>query len=275
MKTFTHDKEYEVQINGEWVKLPILVTKKSGACTQSLDTISRQFIAMLTHTDKVFMMRVDLHMRHYTPNNKDLSNLAEDFKSQIRTEYKRKAKTTNRRKTKGQRKVNYDIKHIGMMWCREYEKAEDKRQHYHLFLLFDAHVVDNVWTVSKVIKRMISSTARYHIFASHWVSNTTLTIKRDDLFNLQRAFRWASYLAKERGKGYRDKTANDFSGSRIPINTDKLHLVMPQLNRPELELTLCDPMPTKPKAKPLTKRTTTRRCTKAVNDTQLDLFAVA
>lgn len=271
MKKYIYaDEKYRVILNGVEFELPVNATMKSGVCVQALDSMFGQYMAMLTHYDKVAMIRTDIKMHDYTGKNTELSNFIDDFKDEVRRVYKAKAKKLNSKKKKGERKVNYDLKNIGVMWCREYEKAENKNQHYHLVLLFDGHVVQSVWTISQIIKRMNNSLARYHIFKSHRMANKVQMIERDNPESFNDAFYWASYIAKERGKGYRDKTANDYSVSRIKPNMDKIELVARRFNRPIFELTLCEPK--QPQIKRLTKRTTTRRCTKAVNDAQLDLF---
>lgn len=85
-----------------------------------------------------------------------------------------------------------------------------------------------------------------------------------------------SYLAKERTKGkHKGVYSNNYSGSEIKPNSEKVPLVMPQFNREVLELTMCEPIitATKKQVKRLSKRNfTSKRHHKAVNDAQLDLF---
>ena len=279
MKKYTYGKQHEVLLHGETLALPINTTDKSGCCVQMLDKTFEQMIVMLSHYSKVSMIRIDLKMKNYTGNNADLSNFIDEFKDQIQVEYKKKEKAINKKRVaQGKPKISYDIKRIGYVWGREYEKAENKNQHYHLHLLFDGHIVQSVWTISQIAKRMISSLSRYHIFGKHSHVNEVKILTRDDLESFADAFKWASYPTKERGKGYRDKTANDYSTSRIKPNMDKMHLVFPQLiqrkidDRPEFELTMCEqpqPRPTKPKPHRIT---TNRVKQQAVNDAQLDLF---
>ena len=102
-----------------------------------------------------------------------------------------------------------------------------------------------------------------------------IMVKRGDATAFSEVVYRNSYLAKERTKLHgKGKTANNYSASRIKPNSEKLPLVMPKFNRPVLELTMCEPIitATKKQVKRLSKRTTSKRHHKAVNDAQLDLF---
>ena len=48
-------------------------------------------------------------------------------------------------------------------------------------MLFDGHIVQSVWTISQIAKRMISSLSRYHIFGKHSHVNEVKILTRDDL----------------------------------------------------------------------------------------------
>ena len=101
-------------------------------------------------------------------------------------------------------------------------------------------------------------------------------VRRGDVKAFSKVIERGSYLAKKnapKGK-HKGVYSNNYSGSEIKPNSEKLPLVMPQFNREVLELTMCEPIitATKKQVKRLSKRTTSKRHHKAVNDAQLDLF---
>lgn len=68
-------------------------------------------------------------------------------------------------------------------------------------------------------------------------------VRRGDVEAFSKVIKRGSYLAKERTKGkHKGVYSNNYSGSEIKPNSEKLPLVMPQFNREVLELTMCEPI---------------------------------
>ena len=68
-------------------------------------------------------------------------------------------------------------------------------------------------------------------------------VRRGDVKAFSKVIERGSYLAKERTKGkHKGVYSNNYSGSEIKPNSEKLPLVMPQFNREVLELTMCEPI---------------------------------
>lgn len=247
MRTITYSDNYELVINGERVKLPINTTSQSGCYVEILEALGRELVAMLSIHNKVLVIRFDIHLYEHTNDNRKITEFLKPLRRWIEREYHNSE--------------------LGYLWVREHDTA--KHQHYHVVVIVDGNKAKSSY---KIIERAehIASIKDFHIGRC---KQAHTMVKRGDIDAFSKVFYRTSYLAKERTKAHgKGQNANNYSASRITANADKLPLVMPQFNRPVLELTLCEPMPPKkPKAKPLTKRTTTRRCTKAVNDAQLEL----
>ena len=104
---------------------------------------------------------------------------------------------------------NYKIKNIGYAWVRELERA--KTQHYHLVLFLDG---DKIQHPSKLIRRIKET----------WLDNGHMPVIKNPFYFIDKgnckeerakAIDRLSYLAKTRGKGYRDPQAKDYGSSRL------------------------------------------------------------
>ena len=266
MREITYEPTYQHEwvVGGDVVKLPINVVndgkEKSGCYVEILEAYIEQLVAMLSIHCKVLDVRFDIHLYEHTSDSEVMSKFLKPFRRWVEREYDSE---------------------LGYLWVREH--ATVKNQHYHVVIMIDGNKAKSSYKIIERAKK-IAEIQQLHIgrcskdnkkavkFKAHKMVN------RGDLNAFNEVVYRNSYLAKERTKLHgKGKTANNYSASRIKPNSEKLPLVMPQFNRPVLELTMCEPIITKTRTqgKPLTKRTTTRRCTKAVNDAQLDLFAVA
>ncbi len=135
------------------------------------------------------VLRFDLHLNIYTPDNKRISN----FMNNIRNYLSR----------------NYDIHKMGSVWVREMERA--KTQHYHLALFLDGNKIQHPKKLLPVLKEKwlpfggmpTISKPFYYIDKNNHAQQRTEVIKR------------ISYFAKIRGKGYRDTQAKDYGTSRL------------------------------------------------------------
>ena len=248
MREITYEPTYQHEwvVGGDVVKLPINVTTNSGCYDEILEAIIRELVAMLSIHSKVLAVRFDVHLYDHTDDNEVISDFLKPLGRWIERTYSSK---------------------LGYVWVREH--ATVKNQHYHFLVMVNGDKAKSAYNIIERAEK-IAEIQQLHIGLC---DKAKTMVRRGDVEAFNKVIKRGSYLAKERTKLHgKGKTANNFSGSRITLNSEKLPLVMPKFNRPVLELTMCEPMPTKPKAKTLTKRTTSKRHHKAVNDAQLDLF---
>ena len=103
----------------------------------------------------------------------------------------------------------YGIFEVGYVWVREHEKA--KHQHYHFALFLDGDKVNHSAVIGGVISETwervkVGNTTRIPEACFYNVVNPET--KADAIYRL-------SYMAKQRGKGYRPDQTKDYSTSRL------------------------------------------------------------
>lgn len=177
-------------INLDNQMLDINVTATQGCYVEILERIKCQMDAMLSHHSRVIVIRLDLHVNHYEDKNSLLSKFIRKLRKRL----------TNR----------YDIKRIGFVWVREIETA--KKQHHHLAIMLNANKINYPTKVYDLIDEIWMGWNQPKPFRP---KNGYYNLTRTDTDTYQAAFERLSYLAKERGKGYKAKKANDYSTSRI------------------------------------------------------------
>lgn len=152
-----------------------------------LKKVLSQVEVMLTHHNKVLVIRFDLHQNHYTKDNAHLNNY---FKNVVR---------------KAKRK--YKLLRVGYGWAREIEKS--KGQHYHCFIILDGNKVKNAYPLMEYMRKdwIFRTDSSFHIVRPYH------HFTRTDYKKIQNAIHHLSYLAKARGKGYKGKNARDYSTS--------------------------------------------------------------
>lgn len=192
MSYISHSQIVEFMDQSYWVN-----AKGSGLHTQPLKRMLSQVEAMLSHHNKVFLLRFDLHQPEYTDTSAHISKFFKYFSESI--------------------KRQYNLTRIGFVWAREQEKA--KQQHYHCFILVDGNKV-------KASHKLIEAAQWYweviHDGSLAWPEGRCYyRLTRDDNDTLQDAIYHISYLAKGRGKGYKPIQAKNFGGSRINIKRSK------------------------------------------------------
>ena len=177
---FSHnEKTYRVNAN------------KSGLYVEILNSMIEQFDIALTKWKRVFVYRFDLHTDYYTKDNKKMS----EFISRLSKRLKRE----------------HGFKNIGYCWVREQERA--KSQHYHWVLFLDGDLIQHSNRLTQVIKSVWERpTGGYYVPT---IKNPFYFV--DNKQAAQEAIYRVSYLAKSRGKGYRDKQTNDFQCSRMKV----------------------------------------------------------
>jgi len=174
--------------------LNINANQKNGCFVEILERIKHQMDAMLSYHSKVLIVRFDLHVNHYQPDNKLISAFVRKLRKKLKAKYK--------------------LNRLGYIWVREQERA--KKQHYHFALIIDANKVRHPKNVIQLIETIWQNWLLPKPFTP---KHCYYIVNRSDTPAYQEAFPRLSYTAKERGKGYKEKTANDFSASRIKIKS--------------------------------------------------------
>lgn len=175
-----------ITVNGQtwWIN-----ARKSGVYTAMLKRIIGQLTAMLSHHNKIHVIRFDLSVDDYTDNNQRIT----DFN----------------RRLFGKLDSRYQLTRIAFAWVREMEKA--KQQHYHYLLILDGNKVQH----PDIVQKIITDTWQFE-GGRHWKpKNCYYNIARDQHEQLQNAIFRLSYLAKGRGKGYKPSQTKNYSTSRI------------------------------------------------------------
>lgn len=171
--------------------------------SQKMDTvllkkILGQLEAMLSHHNKIIVVRFDLHLSHYTADNRQLNRFFDKARSYaIR---------------------HYGVNRMGYVWVRELEKT--KRQHYHCAIMLDGNKTKGAHKLIEYMRKrwLFETDSSFHI-----PDNPTYHLTRDnDNQQTGEVIYRLSYLAKARGKGYKGKNARDFSTSKLKINTEQI-----------------------------------------------------
>ena len=179
-------KEY-LEINNELIKINAGADK--GIYLEILTRMIGQLDTAYSIHKRVLVVRFDLHLKHYTPNNEVISKFI--------------------KRTKQWLARNYKMKDIGYAWVRELERA--KAQHYHLVLFLDG---DKIRYPAKLIKHIKET----------WSDNGYIPTIKNPYYFLDKhnhkemraeAINRISYLAKTRGKRYRDPQTKDYGASRL------------------------------------------------------------
>jgi hypothetical protein len=178
-------KDELIEINGSNEKaiFPTMLNKM----IEQLD------IALEIH-GRVMALRFDLHQKEYTCDNEHLTK----FRKRLIQKLQR----------------DYNTKNIGYVWVREREKA--KAQHYHWVLFIDGDKVKYPSVVLEIIKELWGKGLAYggHVptIKNPYYYCDNPEVRADAIYRF-------SYLAKTRGKGYRDKQAKDYSTSRLKVKS--------------------------------------------------------
>ncbi|MBG56803.1 MAG: hypothetical protein CMK46_00760 [Porticoccus sp.] len=163
---------------------------KHSCYVEILRAIHDQLEAMLSYHGKVLVLRLDLHLDGFSSDNHELSRFIEKIKRRYQEHYRGKR--------------------MGYVWVRELERA--KQQHYHLALYLDANKIQHPAKLINWIEQRWQSRGHPKPFTP---KSCFSVINRKNDCGKQVVFKRLSYLAKTRGKGYRDENVNDYSSSRI------------------------------------------------------------
>jgi len=176
----------EVSIDG--IVLPINGDAVRGCYLEPLAALKAEMDAMLSHYARVLFVRLDIRQHQYTGDNAPMSDFCRKLKKQLGREY--------------------DTRRIAYLWVREMEKA--KQQHYHLALMLDGNKVRHP---SKLIRRVEAIADNWDWPRPYTPKNCFYLLRRNAPHMYAEAFKRGSYLAKERGKGYKAPTAKNYGRS--------------------------------------------------------------
>lgn len=190
-------KENFIKLGGR--TLPINTWNgKRGCYVEMLESIDEQMTAMLSHHDKVLMVRLDVHVHDRLADNEIMTDFIDRMRRWACGKYKKN-------------------KRLGYIWCREL--SSDKGLHYHLVLLLNGNEVQSHYHVLEKAQQIAEHHAhRGYRSVPHFDKNPMhMMIDRDTAGDYERAFEWASYLAKTRTKDnkHRSDRANNYQTSRI------------------------------------------------------------
>ena len=174
-------------INNE--QLEINSTDTLGVYPIIIEKMVEQLDICIDIHKRVFVLRFDLHLKEYSGDNKIISTFMNRLKQWI--------------------KRNYKTKDIGSQWVREQERA--KTQHYHVTLFIDGDVIRYP---NKLLRAIRAKWFKYghcpvleHPY--YFIDKHNLEDERKEVIKR------VSYLAKTRGKGYRNSQAKDYQTSRL------------------------------------------------------------
>ncbi|MFZ1388146.1 MAG: inovirus-type Gp2 protein [Thiolinea sp.] len=163
---------------------------KQGVFSKIMHRLTEELSASIDLWGRVFALRFDLHHKDiYRENNQWLSQFFKNLKRRLEREY--------------------GMATIGYLWVREQEKA--KAQHYHVVLFLDGNKIRH----SSKINTIISDTWKAVNPSNHVAMPEKPFYFIDNEETLTNAIERISYLAKVRGKGYRNRQVKDFYGSSL------------------------------------------------------------
>lgn len=142
---------------------------------------------MFSHHWQLFVFRFDLHQPDYTDTNKRITVFNRRLRKRIERHYESR---------------------IGFCWVREQEKA--KQQHTHYVIILDGNKLRHDYVLKQWIAEIWDSLDGTSI---HWAGYHM--INRHCEVDIQKCSYHISYLAKNRGKGYRPIQTKDYGASRL------------------------------------------------------------
>ena len=186
---FHNYKEEELFINSSNTK---------GIYPTIVEQIVEQLDICLAIHKRVLVVRFDLSIDEYTGDNRTISTFI------------------NRLKEKLFKLKRYRMKDIGHVWVREQEEA--KQQHYHVALFLDGNKIQHPSKLLQLIKAKWYKHGRVWIPKKERVDDDGCFYyieKKNFVEERGKAIYRLSYLAKTRGKGYKDIQAKNYSVSRL------------------------------------------------------------
>ena len=164
-------------------------SETQGIYPNIIEKIVEQLDICLDLHKRVLVVRFDLSLDEYSGDNHIISTFI------------------NRQKQRIQR--TYKTKDIGHAWAREQETS--KAQHYHVAFFIDGDVIQSPTKLLRQIK------AKWFKHGRCWIPDDCYYYIDQNNLEEERAkaIERLSYLAKTRGKGYKDIQAKNYSTSRL------------------------------------------------------------
>jgi hypothetical protein len=167
-------------------------SKKRGYFTQMLRSMLDQLLSMISHHNKLLVLRLDLHQHEQQSSNRRITEFNRRFFDLINT--------------------HYEFTRIGYIWAREQNKANAPHYHYALFL--DGNKVQHPHYLIEM-----AMTVWEFMDGTIWVpANSYYKLSRQDSGVLQRVIFRISYLAKGIHKNHKSLTGKNYGTSKIKWN---------------------------------------------------------
>lgn len=179
-----------------------------------MNLVCREILSAVNLFDETLVLRFDLTAKQYTLDNKIITS----FKDHLFKKPKR----------------IYDISNTAYVWAREYERAQHKRQHYHIVLAMNASLLkekgikaqDLYGVIRTLYKLETSSFSDFHRAGYHFIDRINQTCQSHGgdykptkkvigSGYLDEPIYHSSYLAKTRGKGHQGVGCRTFSSSNL------------------------------------------------------------
>ena len=172
-------------------ELLINSSETKGVYSHMIKQIVEQLDICLAIHKRVLVVRFDLSLDEYSGDNHIISTFINRQKQRIKRTYK--------------------TKDIGHAWAREQETS--KAQHYHVALFIDGDVIQSPTKLLRQIK------AKWFKHGRCWIPDDCYYYIDQNNLEEERAkaIERLSYLAKTRGKGYKDIQAKNYSVSRLSL----------------------------------------------------------
>ena len=183
-------------------ELLINSSETKGIYPNIIEKIVEQLDICLAIHKRVLVVRFDLSLDEYSGDNHIISTFINRQKQRIERTYK--------------------TKHIGHGWAREQEEA--KQQHYHVALFLDGNKIQHPSKLLQLIKAKWYKHGRVWIPKKERVDDDGCFYyieKKNFVEERGKAIYRLSYLAKTRGKGYKDIQAKNYSVSRLKLKPIK------------------------------------------------------
>ncbi len=176
-----------------------LLRISSGFYNAILQKCYEQLDAMMSHHSKVLVIRYDFHLHDHTDCNKIMSTFIRKLRKRLKPHYK--------------------FKRMGYIWVREWnkEKGLATAQHYHCAIMLNGNQVLHPEKINGIVIDIWDRLGQAHVYLP---KHQYYLIKHGDTEKLASARERLSYLAKVYTKGNKERYTNNYSTSRIPLNTN-------------------------------------------------------
>lgn len=196
-KHVTYSKYYQY----DGIVYPIRTIKRSGCFTPILKAGINQLNIAYEKWGRVMVYFFGLHQSEATDNSKAVSNFID-------------------KRLKYHLAKQYGINEVGFLWVRENETS--KNQHYHMALFLDGDKIQHSRKLAVLLKTLWVAKKGQTI---NYVENSFYYITQAEQISLEDGpINRLSYLAKERGKGYRPSQSKDYGASRLKPNQPQKEL---------------------------------------------------